>query len=325
MREVSPLKKIIDESPKIRALKEKRRKAKKRLRVLLAILFIVLVGGAVYAARYPKLQLEKVIVSGNQVIDTSDITAIAHADLAGNYAYVIPHRNSFFYPKKKIIADLIQKFPRFKTVQVWRQDLSTVLVTVTEVRGHALWCGEDTTLAAATSTPVSAAPNPCYFTDDQGKIVSLAPQYSGNVYLRFYGGTIDPSDIDPLGKTFVDGASFQQLLAFQAKLVGLGFNVRALEIGTDDTNTFLVDVAPGKTATIPFLKDDDYGTLVANLTVTMAQPEVIAKMKADKANLQYFDLRFTNKVYYKFSDDTTTAAAAPDTGPTASYESALGH
>ena len=303
MREVSPLKKIIDESPKIRALKEKRRKAKKRLRVLLAILFIVLVGGAVYAARYPKLQLEKVIVSGNQVIDTSDITAIANADLAGNYAYVIPHRNSFFYPKKKIIADLIQKFPRFNTVQVWRQDLSTVLVTVTEVRGHALWCGEDTTLAAATSTPVSAAPNPCYFTDDQGKIVSLAPQYSGNVYLRFYGGTIDPSD----------------------KLVGLGFNVRALEIGTDDTNTFLVDVAPGKTATIPFLKDDDYGTLVANLTVTMAQPEVIAKMKADKANLQYIDLRFTNKVYYKFSDDTTTAAAAPDTGPTASYESALGH
>ena len=315
-REISPLKKHIEESPKIRALREKRKSARKRLLILVSILLVVIVGGLVYAARYPKLQLTVVNVSGNQVIDTDDITTAVDTYLAGHYAYVIPHRNAFLYPKKKIEAALLAKFPRFQSVAVYRTNFTTLLVTVSELRGHALWCGDD---VAAVTKDV-----PCYFTDDTGKIVSAAPDYSGNVYPRFYGGSIDPTDTNPLGKTFIDEPTFQKLLDFQSKIEGLGFHVKGLLIGTDDEGTFVLDLGTGKTAIVRFLKDDDYDTLTANLTAALKEPTLIASLKTDESNLQYFDLRFTNKVYYKFSDDTTTAG--PElTGPTASYESALGH
>lgn len=314
-REISPLKKHIEESPKIRALRERREKARKRLTVFLAVLFATLVGGFVYAARYPKLQIGKVSVEGNQVIDTEDIVAVADTYLAGNYAYVIPHRNAFFYPKAKITAALLAKFPRFKSVTVDRTDLRTVAITVVELRGHALWCGEDT---AAVTTDV-----PCYFTDDSGKIVSLAPDYSGNVYPRFYGGSIDPA-ADPLGKNFIDAASFQKLLDFESRVTDLGFHVKGLLIGTGDEDTFVLDLGKGQLALVRFLKEDSYGTLVANLVAALKEPALSDKLARDRQNLQYFDLRFENKVYYKFRDDTAAAPAAPDTGPTASYESQLG-
>ncbi len=315
-REISPLKKHIEESPKIRALKERRKKARKRLGILLVILFFALVGGFVYAARYPKLQLEQISVTGNQVIDTDDITAVVDTYLTGHYAYVIPHRNAFMYPKQKIITALLAKFPRLETVSVYRANLTTLLVTVTEIRGSALWCGEDTTAIAQDV--------PCYFTDGQGKIVSAAPDYSGDVYPRFYGGSIDPANTNPLGETFIDGASFQKLLDFQSQIVALGFHARGITIGADDEDDIVLDLGAGKMAPVRFLKDADYDTLAANLAAALKDSELAASLKTDRGNLQYFDLRFGNKVYYKFSDDNTTPVAQ-ETGPTQSYESALGH
>jgi len=294
-REVSPLKKHIEESPKIRALKEKRQQARKRLALFLTVVCIALLLGFVYAARHPKLQLIQVSVVGNTVVDAKDVISLVDADLAGMYAYVIPRRNAFFYPRKQIIADIRREFPRFDSLDVNRTDLNSILIKVSEVRGHALWCGADT---SNISNDV-----PCWFTDGAGKLVSEAPRYSGNVYLRFFGGSIDPADTNVLGQAFVEPAAFQKLIAFSEQLALLGFNVRALVIGEGAENTFVVDVGEGSSANIPFHAADDYGLLVANLTAALSKPELAAKLKADKQHLQYFDLRYENKVYYKFRGD----------------------
>jgi hypothetical protein len=281
----APLKKHIEESPKIRALREKRRTRRKRIAIFFCVLVLALFGGFVYAARLPRFQIRAVNVSGNQVIDTEDIVTEVDRVLAGNYMYVIPRRNAFFYPKQKIAAILSATFPRFKSVLVSRTDLNMLAVAVTELRGHALWCVEGDAS--------------CYFTDDAGKVVSLAPQYSGNVYPRFYGGSIDPNDANPLGKTFIDGTIFQKLLDFGEKLTDLGFHVKGLVIGTDEENTFLLDLGGGTTASVRFLKADDYKLLAANLA------SALPKIEGDFSKLEYFDLRFDNKVYYKFSGDAS--------------------
>lgn len=294
-REVSPLKKHIEESPKIRALKERRKKARKRWAALFCILVLALVVGFVFAARHPELQIVQVTVEGNRVIDAKDVIAIADADLSGMYAYVIPRRNAFFYPKKQITADIQRAFPRFNSLEIYRIDLHSIHIQVSEVRGSALWCGADTSNISNDL--------PCWFTDGAGKLVSEAPQYSGNVYLRFFGGTIDQADMQVLGKSFIEPEAFLKLVAFGEKLSLLGFNVKALVIGPEAENKFVIDVGHGDTAMIPFLKADDYSLLAANLAAALSKSELAAKLKADKAHLEYFDLRYANKVYYKFSDD----------------------
>lgn len=292
--ELSPLRRHIEESPKLRELRNKRSVKRRRLAILLSVLFLTIVGGLITVAHYPQLQLVNVVVSGNKIVDGEEIVTEVQKSLAGNYYYVIPHRNAFFYPKGRIIADLMTEFPRFKNVTVYRVNVTTLLVTVTEVRGRALWCGIDTT------APDMSAP--CYFTDEAGKIVAPAPYYSGNVYPRFFGGVLLPNDVNALGKTFTTEIQFQNLLKFSDQVTRLGLPVEAIVVGRSGENSFLIDLGGGATAAVRFLSSDDYQTLESNLAAALTKDALISALKKDKSNLLYFDLRFTNKVYYKFSD-----------------------
>ena len=180
-----------------------------------------------------------------------------------------------------------------------------MLITVTEERGSALWCGTSV-------SPVDYTAQ-CYFTDDTGTIIDLAPSYSGNVYPRFFGGTLSgPSAGQPLGDTFLPEASYAKLLAFDQSVTELGFSIKAIILGTDGHDTFALDEGGGNTAELRFKDGDDYTTLIANLKAALSKSELSDQLAKDKANLEYFDLRFTNKVYYKFSDDAgDTPATAP--------------
>ena len=289
-RETSPLEKHIRESPRMRELKHRRMIARRRLGITLGTLFVVLVGGCVYAAHLPKLHIQTVVMAGNQVVDTDDVTAKVETYLSGSYAYAIPKRVFFLYPKQKIIDGLLSAFPRFKSVEAYRSNRNTLLITVSEVRGRALWCGAD-----------MLAAQDCYFTDDAAKIVSVSPQYSGNVYPRFYGGTLaDPSH--PLGQTFIADGIFQNLLAFVERIQAAGFQVKAVVLADGDEDSIMLDLGQGKTATVRFLKSDDYATLAGNLDAALGQDELKQTLLKNKSNLEYIDLRFSNKVYYKFTD-----------------------
>lgn len=292
--DVSPLKRHIEESPKLRELRNKRKTRRRRMTVLLLVLFFTIVAGLIVAARHQKMQLTNIVVVGTKVVNSSDVTEHVQKFLDGNYYYVIPHRNALFYPKKKIIADLTQSFPRFNSIAVYRTNLTTLLVTVTEVHGRALWCGMEASVPSINTQ--------CYFTDEAGKIVSEAPYYSGNVYPRFFGGKLEPNDVNPIAKTFTTQDQFENLLKFQEEVSSVDLTVVAIVIGPSGEGSFMVDTGGGKTALVRFLMNDNYDTLFANLTAALGKDALAATLKKDKANLQYFDLRFTNKVYYKFSD-----------------------
>ncbi len=292
-REVSTLKKHIEEAPKLRELREKRKAKKKRIAVWIAAGCVLVFGGVVYAAHLSRFAIRTITVVGNQVVDTDDVVATANAQLNGSYGYLIPRKNALVYPKQAIVRAVTAAFPRFKSVVVNRTDMHTIVITVSELRGHALWCG-------ATATIDMQAP--CWFTDDSGKIVSAAPQYSGNVYPRFFGGTLSASDAGaPLGKTFLDTATFQNLITFDQQLVTAGFSVKGITLGADEYDIVL-DLGKGGTAPVRFKPATDFTTIEQNLGLALAKPELADLIKKDKVNLEYLDLRFDNKVYYKFSD-----------------------
>ncbi len=288
----SPLKKHIDESPKLRELRAKRERARKRLLILCGILFFVLLGGFIFFAHYPKIQIENIVVSGNQIVETEDITNEVNAILDGNYFYVIPHRNAFFYPKEKIVTDLANSFLRLKNISVYRTSRTQLSVSVTERRGYALWCGSDTGKLDMNTL--------CWFTDETGKIISTAPYYSGNVYPRFFGGAL--ADADPLGRTFIDQSQFQQILSFLDRMSGFGFQVKAVSLASPSEYDFVLDLGGQKSALVRFPATADYQTLADNLALALSKKELADKLLKNKSNLEYFDLRFSNKVYYKFAE-----------------------
>ena len=294
MKQAASLKKHLRESPDLQKLRHKRRMARVRLRTILGVFFVVLFIGLIYLVRYPKLQIVTITVSGNQSTATSDIVSHIDQFLAGDYAYVIPHSNAFLYQKSKIIADLLSSFPRLRSVSVYRTSLTAIHVDVSEVHAIALWCGTDITTIDASV--------PCYFTDDAGKVVAPAPYYSGNVYSRFFGSTLISSGEDPIGHQFIAPVTFQNLIVFADHVNSSGFAIKGITIGPADEYDFVLDLGENKTALLRFEAADDYTVLAENFAAAVSKTELAAEIKSDKTNLEYFDLRFANKVYYKFSD-----------------------
>ncbi len=292
--ENSSLKKAIQESPKLQELRAKRISRNRRLAVLFGILLLTILGAFIFFVHLPKYQLTNIVVTGNQIIGTEEITAEAENILSGSKLYVIPYTNAFFYPKIRIVDVLAEKFPKLKDIDVYRIGYNKLVISVTERRGYALWCGSH--LSA------SDIVLPCYFTDDTGMIISSAPYFSGNVYPRFFGGSLSSIDSEPLGKKFVEESQFKNLLQFQKRFNNFGFQVKSINLVSDTEYQLVLDLGNQKTATVRFLNNADYKLLANNLGVAMSKKEFADKLAKNRANLEYFDLRFTNKVYYKFTD-----------------------
>ena len=299
---MSDLNTHIKELPHMQKLLHRRKVIHRYLRILFGVTIVILVIATILFLRDKRTQIYSITVSGNEIINSSDVVASVERSLSGNYVHLIPKTNIFFYPKNKVYENLKKEFPRFDSMDISLVNKTTLAVKVTEEQGTALWCGSDNIAPDMTSE--------CYFTDTNGKIIDIAPYYSGNVYLRFFGGTLADDVANPIGKSFVDAGSYEKLMSFAKQISGLGFQIQAVRITSGSDDFFVIDLDNTHTAFIQFRKDDDYDTLFSNLQTALKNSDLGNQITANKKNLQYFDLRFTNKVYYKFNDGIVTPTAS---------------
>jgi hypothetical protein len=296
MASAHSLKKQIHESPEMQKLRKKRMRVRRRIAIASIVFCIACMVGIVFASRLEHIRISEVSISGNKIIDTDDVLAITETKLSGMYFYVLPRNNTFLYPKKAIESELMRIYPRFNTVDVRRNGLNRIDIVLSEERGVALWCGVE--------IPASLNQD-CYFTDTAGVIIDHAPQYSGNVYLRFYGGEI-ASKVPLLGQSFVSPEEFYRLTYFAEAIKKLGLPVYAVHIGVGEENDLLLDFTGKQKARFRFRATADYDVLIDNMTTALEQSSLRTRLAKEGPLLQYFDLRFSNKVYYKFAKPAVT-------------------
>ena len=151
--------------------------------------------------------------------------------------------------------------------------------------------------------------------DENGYIFDEAPYFSGEVYFKFYGlpaqaGVPDvgipqsgspASGTSPLG-SYYSKQNFQQLLSFKDGLVTFGLKPVALYITNDGEIEFIL--SGGTAATlgpeIILNNDSDFQKVAENLETALTTEPLQTEFKNKYSVLQYIDLRFGNKVYYKF-------------------------
>ena len=292
------LNKHIQESPNMQKLLHKRKKIHRIIRISSGIIFVLIVVGAIILLRTPRMQIYSITVTGNEITDTDSIIQNIQNSLSGTYAYIIPKTSIFFYPKQTVYSNLITDFQRFDSIKITLVNKTNLVVAVTEEKGTALWCGADSDVLDFTI--------PCYFTDTDGKIIDRAPYYSGNVYLRFFGNTASFDVTHPLGQYFVYNTEYHKLVHFANNVASLGFAVKAVRVGAEGDDYFILDLDGTHMAYVHFKADDNYDVLFSNLATAITNSALLEQVKNNKSNLEYFDLRFTNKVYYKFSDTSTS-------------------
>jgi len=286
-------KRSVINSPGVTELRRKKNKALKTKVILCSVVFLVFVIGVCWASRTKEMKINRINISGNVIIDTKSIDNIVKENLNGHYLWIFPRANFLIFPKNKILNELSSKYKRLSNISMNVINFNTLNITVSEYDGKYLWCGVATPELTSSSSPK------CYFIDSNGYIFDEAPFFSGEVYFKFYG-QVNNAD-NPAGTYFYPDI-FVKLVQLKNSLEGM--DLKPTYILINDQKEIRVGLSTlGIASTNPviiFKLDSDYEKLAENLNAAITTEPLQTELQKNYAKLMYIDLRYGNKVYYKF-------------------------
>lgn len=290
-------KKSILNSPRLKELKRKRRRVRRNRVIFFAVCFLIIFFGLAFASRIDKINISEIKISGNKVIETEAVEKVVKENISGRYLWIFPKTNFLIYPKAKIKRELADKFKRFNDIKLSVQNIKTLEIFVFEREGKYTWCGAE----------FLEANEKCHFMDENGYIFDEAPYFSGEVYFRFYGP--NASTDNPFGSYFLQN-DFAKIISFKDTIEKMDLKPSAFELGNDgDANIYLSSgITPSISPKIIFKLDSDFNKLAENLQAAISTDPLQTDLKEKYNSLLYIDLRFGNKVYYKFSAEGESAS-----------------
>jgi hypothetical protein len=283
-------------SPRLLELKKRRHKTILNKVLIFSFGFIVLFIASAYFSNLNSLKIQEIQIAGNKVIDTRDIRKVVDGEINGKYLWFFPRSNVLFYPKSSIKDELQNEFQRLKDINLAVKDNKVLEITLGERDSKFIWCG--------VSSPQIGIKEKCYFMDENGYIFDEAPYFSGEVYFKFYGPLEDQINPDESIGAYFSKQSFKYLTSFKNVLTNIKLKPVALSIAADKNIEILLSSGiSSKVGPKILLKtDSDFQTVAENLQTALTAEPLQSEFKNKYSLLQYIDLRFGNKVYYKFSD-----------------------
>lgn len=259
-------------------LRVRRRKQRAILVGVYLLLGLGLVGGLGLATHAERLAINDISLVGLQQLPPNALASVVEERLSEKVMKIFARKNMFLYPQEHIESSLSERFPRIKTVEVSREALlaQSIQVEIEERMPFAKWCEKDF----------------CYFLDDEGFVFAEAdPGEVGTPYI-FEGGLIPHEN--RIGQTFLQGR-FSAILHFLELLTSVGYAPIGIRVEND--KDFSVSMGKGPALLVPF--DVAGEKILADLSLALEAESV--RDRGDE--LSYVDLRFGNRVYYKFKGE----------------------
>jgi cell division septal protein FtsQ len=274
-RKPTPQRGKLREPKKPTSLKTRRR----RIRIAILIGGLVIVALLLYAVHWfsyrPSVRIQDISVRGAMLQEPGDVSGYVRQLLDQGSGGFIARDNIFAYPKEELRAGVIRTFPRLKSVRIGRGGAfgTTLIVNVDERRAYATWCRD--------------ADN-C-FVFDEGGLVFAGTVRAGKPELPyiFYGGL----DGGPVGMVFLP-EQLRGVIDLLQRMREARFT--PVSVHVLDAQDYTIELSNGFTIKASFGQDID--TIVHNLQLVSVSPALRGK----EADLEYIDLRFGNRVYYKF-------------------------
>ncbi len=271
------------------------RARRRKVRALISFGALVLIAGIVYGVSLisylPRFSIQTIEVSGAKEVPVSLITKYVEMELYDGSHRILSRSNLFLYPRTSIEKAVAGYFPRIRTASISRESLlaQAITVLVEERAPYARWC------------PSPFAPGKpagdCFLMDDGGFIFADVATSTDALKTHYvFRGAIATST-SPIGQQFLPG----RLSGILALLDRLGQAGRSAEsVSVESEQDFEVTVSPAEGAKRGFIVrasfGNDGGAVVRNLELVLSSDILRGK----EAELEYVDLRFGNRVYYKF-------------------------
>ncbi|MEO5646000.1 MAG: hypothetical protein ABIO57_02940 [Candidatus Paceibacterota bacterium] len=239
----------------------------------------ILIAGIIVLIKLPRLQINNIEVVGANVADPGDVTEFVKMELQGKKLFFLPKTSIILVPEHKLEKDLKAQFSRFQTVRVSRKNFSTLTVTVSEYQGVYLWCSDEEN---------------CYFMDQNGIAFAPAPVFSGSAYIKIFGGTVQPLPFQALSTAQNDRVTLLLTKLPAIMIVPTEFHF------TSDHQLDVLFNHDGHQASIMFDPMADTQDALNVLFTGLRTNPLATKFHDSSKVLEYIDLRFSNRVVYKF-------------------------
>lgn len=241
------------------------------------------------------ITIRNIEIQGNIVVSSAEITGVAEQFLAGRYWFTVSRGSILFYPKAAIMKSLSDLYPRIEHVDVGFKNLNTIAISVFERQTVALWCRVLQVESSSTAKPEVSTKkfDECFSLDKAGFVFAPftdAARATSTPFIKFYGPL---SDGNPVGQTYLSANRFHALVAFAGHLAPLGFTVQAFRERPDKD----MDVEFAGGGHLIVATDANLDSVTANLQSIVSDPSFGGVEGISRIN--YVDLRFGNKVFYK--------------------------
>jgi len=274
----------------------RRRDRQKRHWRLLAglLLAAVLTGLSVAAFSLPFLRVTGVTVSGETGLGQEAVENFVRERLSGRYLGLIP-KNSIFFITDNILseAEFKERFPGLAEVTVTWPNLNTLAVAVTDRQSKILWC------------VVAETAKQCYYLSPSGLVYQTAPNFSDSVLTEFH--TDQP--VEKLRQQVIEARDLTRVLSVVAfvrdHLAGWSFGpwrLSHLEVKPERDFVLVMtqEDRPGSVTRVIFNADRAVNDIATDLNSVLSNEEFLAEWRAAGGRLEYLDLRFAGKVFYRF-------------------------
>lgn len=254
--------------------------------------------------------LKMFVITNVQIsgIDESAIESMHTAVLGvleGKYLGMFSRANSFIYPRLTIKNLIKNANPQADTIEVHRDGLHAITITVHEKVPTALICAA---LPDFNGNELSLDdPESCYFADKSGFIFKKSPSFSGTVYHRYYLpdlanlASASSTESGIVGLYATSTAEFTTLQGFYETLkqnniiadailmkAGSEYEIYARNPGTSSS-----------TAVIYFTTASSVTQQISNLLSFWRHSVDTAKSKNETPEFDYIDVRYGDNVFFQ--------------------------
>lgn len=252
-------------------LKKRRKKAKKALFVALSIAAALLLVLLVIAAWQPVFRINDVVAEGPHA---EEARGQAAAELRGTYFFVLPRNSLFFIPERDIRARLLAAYPDVEAVSMKSKGLQTIAITLVPRAEAFVWCGT-----------ARALEHPCYSANAEGLL--FAETATTTALLRMYGPIEGQEGESPIRGRLVHAPRVSEALRFVKAMQTLGADVAELTFREDEADLY---TEAGTRITYVLGREEEAAGIAAS---------VFPQLALNDGSIQYVDLRFSGKAYFK--------------------------
>src|SRR3989338_7956712 len=252
----------------------------------------------IYVLQMPYFQINSIKISGLVSLDELEIRHKISVLLDEKMGIFFQRKSFFFLQSERVESGLKSVFPRIAAVsaaKIFPQELS---VKISERNLWGIYCNDfkietspeeritgENIKAQAIETKVAT----CAYTDDTGFAYESAPASSGSLLLKIHGdGELKITSQAISSEFVVKMREFSEMLKNT-----LGMEIVGFEFSFQIQREFRALTSDGFSLWIN--RDDDFAGVIKVLKTVLDE-----EIKDRRAELEYADLRFGNKVFYRY-------------------------